>query len=73
MCLGIPARITDISEDGMGCAEVGGVSREISLQLIENPKIGEWVLLHAGFAINRIDHEEARKTLKLLEEIGGLS
>lgn len=69
MCLGIPAKITNI-EGKMATADVGGVKRSISLQLIDEAKIGDYVILHAGFAIEKIDEKEARETLKILEEIG---
>lgn len=69
MCLGIPAKIVKI-EGKMATADVGGVKRSISLQLIDEAKIGDYVILHAGFAIEKIDEKEARETLKILEEIG---
>ncbi len=68
MCLGIPAKVTSIDE-GMAEVDVGGVRRKISIQLLKYVRIGEYVLLHAGFAIQRIDEKEAQETLKLLEEI----
>jgi len=68
MCLGIPAKIVRIDEV-MAEVDVGGVKRKISIQLLQDVRIGEYVLLHAGFAIQRIDEKEARKTLKLVEEI----
>lgn len=68
MCLGIPAKIVRIDEV-MAEVDVGGVKRKISIQLLQDVRIGEYVLLHAGFAIQRIDEKEARETLKLLEEI----
>lgn len=68
MCLGIPAKIVRIDE-AMAEVDVGGVKRKISIQLLQDVRMGEYVLLHAGFAIQRIDEKEARETLKLLEEI----
>ena len=68
MCLGIPAKIVRIDEV-MAEVDVGGVKRKISIQLLQDVRIGEYVLLHAGFAIQKIDEKEARETLKLLEEI----
>ena len=68
MCLGIPAKVVRIDEV-MAEVDVGGVKRKISIQLLQDVRIGEYVLLHAGFAIQRIDEKEARETLKLLEEI----
>ncbi|HEA46945.1 MAG TPA: HypC/HybG/HupF family hydrogenase formation chaperone [bacterium] len=68
MCLGIPAKIVRINET-MAEVDAGGVKRKINIQLLKDVRIGEYVLLHAGFAIQRIDEKEARETLKLLEEI----
>jgi hydrogenase expression/formation protein HypC len=70
MCLGIPARIVDRPRDGLARADVGGVRREVSTALIDGPlEPGDWVLIHVGFALNRIDEEQARATLALLEEL----
>jgi hydrogenase expression/formation protein HypC len=52
-----------------GIVEIGGVKREASFQLLESVKLGEYVLVHAGYAINKIDEEEAQETLDLLREI----
>jgi len=65
LCLGIPARVMGI-EGWMAEVEVGGVVRRASIQLLEHVEVGDYVLLHAGFAIQVIDEEEAEKTLKLL-------
>ncbi|HEY49160.1 MAG TPA: HypC/HybG/HupF family hydrogenase formation chaperone [Dehalococcoidia bacterium] len=72
MCLAIPALIKSI-EDKEAEAEVGGISRRISLWLTPEAKAGDYVLVHTGYAINIIDQEEAEETLKLLEEIAELS
>lgn len=69
MCLGIPARIVKLIDNGVAEVKVGGVSRKASLHLIEQPKVGDYVLLHAGFAIQVIDEEEAKETLRLLEKL----
>lgn len=68
MCLSIPVKI--ISIDGeMAEVSAGGTLFKAGLQMIENPSPGEYVLLHAGFAIQRISEEEALETLRLLREI----
>jgi len=68
MCLAIPAEI--ISMDGeMAKVSIGGTIVNASLQLLDNPKIGEFVLLHSGFAIERLSKEEAEETLRLLKEL----
>jgi len=69
MCWAIPTRLVEI--DGqIGKVEIGGTVREIGLQLVEDPQVGDYVLIHAGFAIEKVDEEEAAKTLELLAEIG---
>ena len=68
MCLAIPAQITAI--DGQQAeADVGGVSRRVSIFLTPDVNVGDYVLLHTGYAINTIDEAEARETLKLLQEL----
>jgi hydrogenase expression/formation protein HypC len=67
MCLAIPSRIVRI-EDGMAVIDVEGVRREASLLLLEDPKVGDYVIVHAGFAIHTIDEEQARETLRILRE-----
>jgi len=68
MCLAIPALIKSI-EDKEAEAEIGGITRQISLWLTPEAKVGDYVLVHTGYAINILDEEEAEETLKLLEEI----
>jgi hydrogenase expression/formation protein HypC len=78
MCLGIPGRIVAISnpEHALGVVDVAGVQREINLLCIVNDEhplescVGDWVLVHVGFAMSRIDEAEAAATLKILEELG---
>ncbi len=69
MCLSVPAKLTEVTGD-MGKASIGGSIIEVGLQLIEDPKVGEYVLIHTGFALEKIDEEEALKTLELLRELG---
>ena len=72
MCLAIPALIKLI--DGSEAeAEIGGITRRISLQLTPEAKVGDYVLLHTGYAISILDQDEARETLKLLSEIATMS
>ncbi|NWF53590.1 MAG: HypC/HybG/HupF family hydrogenase formation chaperone [Syntrophaceae bacterium] len=69
MCLAIPSEIVAI-KDNMATIDLGGVRREVSLLLLpEEASVGEYVLVHAGFAIQKIDKEAAEETLKLFEEI----
>jgi hydrogenase expression/formation protein HypC len=71
MCLAVPMKIITI-EGFSAIVEVDGVSREINLRLLEEATIGDYVLVHAGFAIEKIDEEEARETLKLMQQIAAL-
>jgi len=71
MCLAIPSKIVKI-ENNVATIDVDGVQREASLLLIDNPKIGDYVVVHAGFAINKINEEHALESLKLLKEAASL-
>jgi hydrogenase expression/formation protein HypC len=72
MCLGIPAQIVEIVEPeaGLAKAEISGVRRSVSIALCPEAEVGDWVLVHVGFALSRIDEEQARETLALLEQMG---
>jgi hydrogenase expression/formation protein HypC len=67
MCLAIPSKIVEI-KDGLGIIDVDGVIRKVSLLLLEDPKVGEYVIVHAGFAIHKIDESAALESLTLLRE-----
>ncbi|MBP8958898.1 MAG: HypC/HybG/HupF family hydrogenase formation chaperone [Bacteroidales bacterium] len=68
MCLSLPAKVIEIKGD-MADVSVGGTVFKAGLQLVDDVKPGDYVLLHAGFAIQKIDEKEAQETLQLLEEI----
>ena len=72
MCLAIPVLIKSI-EDKEAEAEIGGITRRISLWLTPEAKVGDYVLVHTGYAINILDQEEAKETLDLLQEIAELA
>jgi hydrogenase expression/formation protein HypC len=72
MCLAIPALIKSI-EGKEAEVEIGGIGRRASLWLTPEAKVGDYVLLHTGYAINIIDQEEAEETLRLLEEMAKLA
>jgi hydrogenase expression/formation protein HypC len=75
MCLAIPGRVIEIFEDRgirMGRAEFGGTVRRICLEQLPEAGIGDYVLVHVGFALSVIDPEEAARTYRLLEELGQL-
>ena len=67
MCLAIPSKIVEI-DNNVGIIDVDGVQRKVSLLLLEDPKVGEYVIVHAGFAINKIDESAAMESLQLLRE-----
>lgn len=72
MCLAIPAQIVEIADadDGLATAEIAGVRRAVSIALCPEAELGDWVLVHVGFALDRIDEEQARETLDLLRRMG---
>jgi hydrogenase expression/formation protein HypC len=74
MCLGIPGQVVDIvdAEQSLAKVDVNGVRRNISVRLLtdDNLKVGDWVLVHVGFAMSRIDEAEAALTLETLTQLG---
>ena len=68
MCLGIPMRVVKI-EGSEGIVETRGLKRKANMSLLANIKVGEYVILHAGFAIEKLKAKEARKTLEILRDI----
>jgi len=72
VCLGIPAQIVEEidPEAGLVKAEISGVRRSVSIALCPEAGVGDWVLVHVGFALSKIDEDEARRTLELLEQMG---
>ncbi len=67
MCLGVPMQVKTI-ENEVALCEIDGVQREASLMMIDDVQVGDYVLIHAGFAIEKIDDNEAKLTLKALRE-----
>jgi hydrogenase expression/formation protein HypC len=76
MCLGIPGQITSLHDDAgllMGVVDFGGVRREVCLQYVaDEVTVGDYVIVHVGFAITRVDEDEAHRTLALLREMRAL-
>lgn len=68
MCLAIPVRLFEV-EGERGLVELAGVVREVSLMLLPEARVGDYVLLHAGYALQKLDEEDAQETLRLLEEL----
>ena len=75
MCLAIPGKILEIQEQGslrVARVQFGGIVRQVSLDFVPDAAIGEYVIVHVGFAISRVDAVEAERTYKLLQEMGML-
>ncbi|OYY93076.1 MAG: hydrogenase assembly protein HupF [Hydrogenophilales bacterium 28-61-23] len=70
MCLAIPARVVEIQENDQAIVDLGGVRKDISLALVEDVQIGDYVIVHVGYALTRLDPDEAAKTLALMAEAG---
>ena len=70
MCLAIPAKVVELRDNDMGEVDLDGVRKEISFQLVDGVQIGDYVIVHVGFALTRLDPEEAQKTLALFAELG---
>lgn len=73
MCLAIPAKVVELTDNGLGQVETGGLRRQINLRLVPGVKPGDYVLLHAGYAISTISEEDAMETLSLLEQMAELA
>jgi len=69
MCLGIPAKVTRIDASRQGKVDYLGTKVKVDFSLLEDIQPGDWVIVHAGFAITRLDEEDAQETLTLLREI----
>ena len=73
MCLAVPMKIVEILEDGKALVRQDDLETEVDLTLVQNPSVGEYVIIHAGYAIDLLDMEEAEERLKLfraMEEAG---
>jgi hydrogenase expression/formation protein HypC len=73
MCLAIPAEVIALLDGDRARVSVGGVTKDVSLALVDDVAVGDYVLLHVGFALGRIDADEAQRTLELLAASGQLS
>lgn len=76
MCLGVPGKVVAITRHDigmqMGRVQFGGIQKEVCLSFLPDIKVGEYVIVHAGFAISQVDEEEAAKTLEILKQMGDL-
>jgi hydrogenase expression/formation protein HypC len=76
MCLGIPGKLLEVHEQDslpMGKVEFGGIAKDICLAYVPEAEVGDYVLVHVGFAISRIDEQEAQEIFSYIEQIGDLS
>ena len=73
MCLAVPAKITRIDGSGQGTASHMGSEVLVNLVLVPQARLGDWVIIHAGFAISVMNAKEARETLRLFKELAGAS
>ena len=70
MCLAIPARVIELLDNDMATVDLGGVKLAVSLALVEEVALEDYVVVHVGYALNKLNREEAEKTLALLAEVG---
>ena len=73
MCLAIPARIEQLIADDRAIVNLGGVRKEISLSLVEDAAVGEYVIVHVGYALQKLDEDEALRTLELFAELSEMN
>ena len=69
MCLAVPVRVVELVESDAAIVDLGGIRKEISLALVEDVAVGDYVILHVGYALSRLDPDEARKTLALFARV----
>ena len=65
MCLAIPVRVTELRDDSTAIVDLDGIRKEISLALVDDVRVGDYVILHVGYALARLDPDEAERTLAL--------
>ncbi len=71
MCLAIPVRVMEVGAGDTAIVDLGGVRKEISLALLADVQVGDYVILHVGYALTKLDPEEAERTLALFAELAG--
>lgn len=72
MCLAVPALVTELLPDNMAKISLDGVSMTISVALVKNVTVGDYVIVHVGYALSKVDPDEAQRTLDLLDEARGV-
>lgn len=73
MCLAIPARVAEILEGDQAIVDLGGVRKDVSLALVDGVQVGDYVIVHVGYALNKLDPDEAERTLALFAEMAQAS
>ena len=73
MCLAIPVRINELLDNDRALASAGGIVREIDTALVDDLQVGDYVILHVGYALSKLDEVEAQKTLEAMAAIGAIS
>ncbi len=73
MCLAIPAKVTRLLDDDRAMIELGGVQKEISMALVDDVSEGDYVIVHVGYALGRLDADEAERTLAMLSELSAMN
>jgi len=70
MCLAIPVRVVEKKGDDLAIVDLSGIRKEVSLALVDGVEVGDYVILHVGYALSKLDAEEAERTLALFREAG---
>lgn len=73
MCLAIPARIEQLTAADSAIVNLGGMRKEVSLALVDDAAVGDYVIVHVGYALQKLDQEEALRTLAMFAELGGMN
>lgn len=73
MCLAIPVRVVEVLDDDQAVVDLDGVRKTVSLSLVDGVQVGDYVILHVGYALTRLDPEEAERTLALFAQAGAVA
>lgn len=69
MCLALPAQITQLLDDDQAIIKLGGIEKKISTSLVDDVNVGDYVIIHVGYALTKLDQQDAEKTLRLFNEM----
>lgn len=72
MCLAVPVRVVELQDGDAALVDLGGIRKQISLALVEDVRVGDYVILHVGYALTKLDPDEAARTLALFAEAGAM-